>query len=207
MGLAAEKAALRRQMRVLRDELAARAPDAGEEIAARFPMKLFERYGPVVSGYWPIGSEIDARPLMQRLQAEGAELCLPRVGDEGTGITFHAWAPGDPLEARPFGLSEPLASAPQLKPSLLLVPLLAFDPAGHRLGHGKGYYDRALAELRAAGPAFACALAFAGQQVDSVPAGSHDEPLDWAMTEAGSVPLFMARALAGRQSGHGPGTD
>lgn len=204
MGLAEDKAALRRQMLLLREELAARDPDAGEAIAERFPMKLLERYGPVVSGYWPIGSEVDPRPLMLRLHREGAQLCLPRMGDDGLGMSFHAWTPGDPLEARQFGLSEPVAAAPLLRPTLLLVPLLAFDLEGHRLGYGKGHFDRAIAALRAHGRAFACALGFARQQLDAVPNGNHDQPLDWAMTEAGSVPLFMTRTLKPGGNGEGP---
>ncbi|MEM7766412.1 MAG: 5-formyltetrahydrofolate cyclo-ligase [Pseudomonadota bacterium] len=203
MGLAEEKAALRAEMKPLREELSARDPDAGETLAGRFPMKLLERYGPVVAGYWPIGSEIDPRPLLERLHTAGAQLCLPRVADDGVGMSFHAWTPGDALEARAFGLQEPPASAPLLRPTLLLMPALAFDLEGHRLGYGKGHYDRAIVGLRDHGRAFTCALAFAGQQIDTVPHEPHDQLLDWAMTEAGSVPLFMTRTL---REGGGPGS-
>jgi len=191
-----EKAELRTQMKELRAELDARDPDAGETLADKFPMKLLERYGPMVSAYWPIGSEIDPFPLIRRLKNEGgADICLPRVEDDGP-MSFRAWAPGNPLEDRPFGLQEPLADTPIVSPTLVLTPLLGFDRKGNRLGYGKGHYDRALADLRAKGRVFVCGLAFFGQEVDEVPAEPHDIPLDWVMTERGSIPLFMMRAMA-----------
>ena len=201
-----EKRALRKEMKVLRDELSARDPDAGETLAGKFPLKLLDRYGPVVSGYWPIGSEVDARALMKRLHGEGAQLCLPRIGDDGVGMTFHAWSPGNVLETTHFGLQQPCASEILVRPTLMLMPLLAFDLEGHRLGYGKGHYDRAIAALREHGRVFTCGLAFAGQQLDAVPAEPHDQALDWAMTEKGSVPLFMTRHMRGSPAPdpHGP---
>ena len=198
---------LRAELKDLRAELAARDPDAGETLAEKFPMKLLDRYGPLVAGYLPIRDEIDPRPLMQKLEEAGAKLCLPRVNDDGYQMTYRSWAMGDLLEDRPFGLQEPLASAEIVQPTLILVPLLAFDGMGNRLGYGKGHYDRALASLRENGRAFACAVAFHGQMIDAVPAEPHDQLLDWAITERGSVPLFMMRnmkQLAGSDD-EGPG--
>ena len=186
---------LRAQMKELRAELHARDPDAGEALADKFPMKLLERYGPMVSAYWPIGSEIDPSPLIRRLKNEGdADICLPRVEADGS-MTFRAWAPGNALEDRPFGLQEPPSDTPIVTPTLVLTPLLGFDRKGNRLGYGKGHYDRALARLRADGRVFVCGLAFFGQELDAVPAEPHDIPLDWVMTERGSIPIFMMRAL------------
>lgn len=194
--MTASKSELRAQMKELRAELNARDPDAGETLAQKFPMKLLERYGPLVSAYWPIGSEIDPFPLIRRLKNEGnADICLPRVEDDGS-MTFRAWAPGNALEDRPFGLKEPPADTPIVTPTLVLTPLLGFDRQGNRLGYGKGHYDRALERLRADGRVFVCGLAFFGQELDEVPAESHDIPLDWLMTERGSIPLFMMRAMA-----------
>jgi len=187
---------LRSELRDLRAELCARDPDAGEKLAVKFPMKLLERYGPLVAGYLPIRDEIDPRPLMQKLEDAGAQLCLPRVNDDGVAMTYRKWAFGETLEDRPFGLQEPQANSEVVQPTLILVPLLGFDAAGQRLGYGKGHYDRALASLREHGRAFACAVAFHGQMVDAIPAEPHDQLLDWAITEAGSVPLFMMRAMA-----------
>lgn len=197
-GLISEKEALRAHLAELREELSARNPDAGEDLANRFPMKLFERYGPTVSAYMPIRFEIDPQPLMAKLQAEGAELCLPRL--ENSDIVFRRWAPGEPLEKGPYGLLEPSEKAEIVRPTLVLLPLLGFDKIGNRLGYGAGYFDRALASLRKEGRTFACALAFNGQNVDEVPSDPHDEPLDWVVTEAGSYPIFMTRNLMANQT-------
>ncbi|MEM1391075.1 MAG: 5-formyltetrahydrofolate cyclo-ligase [Pseudomonadota bacterium] len=189
-----EKQELRTQMKVLREELAARDPDAGETLADKFPLKLFERYGPSVAVYLPIGSEIDPRPLIDKLTKAGARLCLPCVLQDGSMIYRH-YKRGDPLEKADFGLLEPFHEVPEVNPTLFVTPLLAFDREGHRLGYGKGHYDRAIARLREKGRAFVCGLAFQGQEVDTIPAEPHDIPLDWMMTERGSIPLFMMRAM------------
>lgn len=182
-------------LRDVRAEAAARDPDAGEKLADVFPMKLFERYGPVVAGYNAVNEEICPFPLMQRLALSGAALCLPRVSDEGR-LQFHYWEPGEPLVEGRFGLKEPAADSPIAEPTLVLVPLLGFDGAGNRIGYGKGHYDRALHDLRSGGRAFACGVAFKAQMIEDLPVEAHDEPLDWAVTEQGSVPLFMMRAMA-----------
>ncbi|MGA1342938.1 MAG: 5-formyltetrahydrofolate cyclo-ligase [Hyphomonas sp.] len=204
MGPEDEKTNLRHRMRTLRAEAAARDPDAAERLAAIFPMKLLERYGPVVAAYVPIYEELDPMPLLDRLARAGAETCLPRMTPGG--ISWRLWSPGEPLERRGVGLSEPPEDAPEARPTLVLTPLLAFDTLGNRLGYGRGHYDRALSALRAKGRAFACALAYAAQQIDRVPSEPHDEPLDWAVTPIGSVPLFMMRnraALAPPAPDHG----
>lgn len=189
-----DKHALRAHMKELREELAARDPDAGEKLADRFPLKLLERYGPTVAVYLPIGSEIDPRPLMDKLTAAGASLALPCVLADGSMMYRH-YTRGDPLEKASFGLLEPFHEVPEVQPTLILTPLLAFDRTGNRLGYGKGHYDRAIARLREKGRAFVCGLAFQGQEVDAIPAEPHDIPLDWVMTERGSIPLFMMRAM------------
>lgn len=193
--MTADKDALRADMKIMRDELAARDPDAGETLAEKFPLKLFERYGPTVAVYLPIGSEIDPRPLMGKLIGAGANLALPCVQEDGS-MVYRAYQRGDMLEKRPFGLLEPNAEVPMVNPTLVLTPLLAFDRSGNRLGYGKGHYDRALTRLREEGRVFVCGLAFFGQEVDAVPSEAHDVPLDWVMTERGSIPLFMMRAMA-----------
>lgn len=192
---------IRHRMREIRAEAAARDPDSAERLAERFPMKLLERYGPVVAGYIAIGSEIDPAPLLSRLEKSGAQLCLPRVEDDGR-MTYRLWSPGEPLENRPFGLKEPHEDAPLAEPTLILTPLLAFDRHGARLGYGKGHYDRAISALREKGRVFACALAYPAQLVDALPAEPHDEPLDWAVTPEGSTPLFLMRGFA--ETGPGP---
>ncbi len=184
-------------MRGQREEAAARDPDAAERLAARFPIKLFQRYGPVVAGYIAIGDELDPAPLLERLKAEGATIVLPRVerNADGPAMTFRD---ADPkyLEAGPFGLTQPSSEAPEIRPSLVLAPLLAFDVRGVRLGYGKGHYDTAITALRASGRVFYLGLAYAQQQADVVPAERHDIPLDWVETPLNSLPLFLGRAMA-----------
>ena len=196
---AENKKAMRAEMKDLREELSARDPDAGETLADKFPLKLLERYGPIVAVYMPIGSEIDPRPLMTKLVAAGAKLALPCVLKDGSMIYRH-YTRGDPLEKREFDLLEPFHEVPEVHPTLILTPLLAYDAKGNRLGYGKGHYDRAIAKLRENGRAFVCGLAFHGQEVDAIPAEEHDIPLDWVMTERGSIPLFMMRAMGEARS-------
>lgn len=141
--------------------------------------------GAAVSGYWPIGDELDPRPLMAALAAAGHRLCLPVVAGRGRPLAFRAWSPGDPLERTGFGLSVPGRDAPTAIPQFLIVPLLAFDRRGYRLGYGAGYYDRTLAALRARTPRpRALGMGFASQEIAEVPALAHDEPLDAVATEA-----------------------
>ncbi len=102
---------------------------------------------------------------------------------------FRAWKPGARLLAGPFRIPEPLDSAPAVQPTLLLVPLLAYDSAGYRLGYGGGYYDRSIRALRARAPVLAVGMAFSEQRVDPVPHGARDEPLDWIVSERGATPF------------------
>ena len=153
----------------------------------------------ILGGYMPINSEIDPLPLMEKLAKAGAKLSLPRVSDDGY-LDFHLWTLDDPLEDRPFGLKEPFATAPKVSPTLLLLPLLAFDGMGTRVGYGQGHYDRALERLRADGRVFTCGLGFHDQMLDDLPSELHDQPLDWAVTERGSVPIFMMRTFAKEKS-------
>ncbi len=192
--IAEQKAILRGHMQEIRAEAAARDPDAADKLATRFPIKLFERYGPVVAGTLAIGDELDAAPLLARLAGKGARIVLPRVEASGT-MTFRDAAPAT-LEKGPFGLTQPSERAEIVRPNLVLAPLLAFDARGRRLGYGKGYYDRAVTQLRATGRVFYLGLSYAQQQVDAVPVEAHDLLLDWVETPLNSVPLFLGRAVA-----------
>ena len=192
--IAEQKAILRGHMGEIRSEAAARDPDAAERLAARFHIKLFKRYGPVVSGYLPIGDELDPGPLLERLEAEGATIVLPRVEPSGQ-LTFRRSDPKT-LEKGPFGLTQPSPAAEEVRPNLVLAPLLAFDLRGRRLGYGKGYYDRAITKLRASGRVFYLGLAYAQQQADVVPHEAHDVLLDWVETPLHSVPLFLGQAVS-----------
>ncbi|NIA70501.1 5-formyltetrahydrofolate cyclo-ligase [Pelagibius litoralis] len=137
----------------------------------------------VVSAYWPMGDEMDPRPLLQALAAVGCRLALPALRGPGRPLDFRAWAPGDPLFPAGFGTEEPAAESPLLEPQVLLVPLLAFDALGYRLGYGGGFYDRSLALLRTRGDILALGLAFSAQQVGQVPRDGNDQKLDGLVTE------------------------
>jgi 5-formyltetrahydrofolate cyclo-ligase len=140
--------------------------------------------GDVVSGFWPIRDEFDPRPLMEALAGRGHRLCLPVVVAKGRPLAFRVWAPGDPLEHAGFGLSVPCWDAPPAVPQFLIVPLLAFDRRGYRLGYGAGYYDRTIEALRQRSKhVFALGVGFALQEVPEVPALAHDQRLDAIATE------------------------
>lgn len=139
----------------------------------------------VVTGYHAIGEEADIDPLLTALHQRGHGVGLPRVVAPGAALQFHAWVPGDALDAGYQNIPEPLATAPVIEPDVVLVPLLAYDATGHRLGYGGGFYDRTLAALRAARPVQVIGIAYADQRVDSLPAGDHDQRLDAVLTELG----------------------
>ena len=136
----------------------------------------------VVSGFWPLGPEIDTRPLLLALHDRGHRIALPVTPKRGEPLTFRGWQPGDVLVPERFGTMRPIGEI--LVPDVLLIPLLAFDAAGRRLGYGGGFYDRTLAALPGR---FRLGCAFAAQQVDAVPVGPYDIPLDAVATEQGII--------------------
>jgi 5-formyltetrahydrofolate cyclo-ligase len=139
----------------------------------------------VVSGFKSFADEIDVMPLMARLAGQGWRTALPVVVGRGRPLLFRAWVPGEPTVAGAWSIPVPLDTAAELEPDVLLVPMLAFDGAGYRLGYGGGFYDRTLSGLRAGKPVVAVGVAYAAQEVAEVPRGRHDEPLDWLLTEDG----------------------
>lgn len=178
------KAALRRSARDARAALssAARA-DAARRVAAHLLARPDLVPAGAVAGYWPIRDELDCRPVLMTLLAEGRDVLLPVVAARDAALEFRLWAPDVPLEPSGFGTLAPSALAPQVAPDLILVPLLGFDARGTRLGYGGGYYDRTLAALphrpRLVG------LAFAAQELAAIPRDRHDFPLDAVVTEDG----------------------
>ena len=134
--------------------------------------------GATVAGFHPLGHELDITPLLLSLRQAGHTVALPRTPARGLPLTFHRWAEGDALSRERFGTMT--SDGPPVQPSLLLVPLLAFDRRGHRLGYGGGYYDRTIAGLPGA-----CTIgcAYAALELAEVPVGPHDAPLDAIATE------------------------
>ena len=134
-----------------------------------------------------MGSEIDPRALLQSLAQSGYRTALPVVTPLGNPLRFRAWSFGEQLLARTWGILEPADDAPEVEPDVLLVPLLAFDRSGVRLGYGGGYYDRTLARLRAMQQVVAIGLAFDEQALPEVPCGPYDQRLDWVLRPAGAL--------------------
>ena len=139
--------------------------------------------GAVVSGYSPIRSEIDPIPLMRTLAAQGAQLALPAITAGDQPLKFRVWSVNDRLRRGRLGILEPPPDAAEVLPDILLVPLAAFDRAGHRIGYGAGHYDYTLAHLRKLKHIIAVGLAFAAQKIKAVPALPHDVALDYVLTE------------------------
>ena len=183
MAAITDKTELRRRMRAVRARLA--DPLAGALAAERLPAAHL-RAG-IVSGYHPLGGEMDPSPLLARLAAAGAQLALPVAESRHAPLTFRAWRPGDAQLPDAFGIPSPTADAPAVAPDLIIAPLLAFDRRGGRLGQGAGHYDRTLANLRAVRRVFVLGLAYAGQEIDEVPTEPHDQRLDAILTETGYI--------------------
>ncbi|MDQ2860876.1 MAG: 5-formyltetrahydrofolate cyclo-ligase, partial [Pseudomonadota bacterium] len=159
-------------------------PDAATRAASHLPLERLPAFR-IVAGYRPIGAEFDPGPVLARLVAAGATLALPVVVDRAAPLIFRTGSPPEALIPDTRGIPAPPPSAPAGIPDLIVAPVLAFDSRGGRLGQGGGYFDRAIAALRAAGPLFVIGLAFAGQEVDAVPVEPHDERLDAILTEIG----------------------
>jgi len=168
---AARQAALARR--------AAGDPQAGPALAAQVLRHCPPPPGAIVAGFWPLPGEIDTIPLLHALSAGGWSLCLPVTPKRGFALTFRAWKPGEKLVPGRFGTHHPMGEEDET-PDFILVPLLAFDAAGNRLGYGGGYYDRTLAALP---HAYRMGCAFAAQQVEKIPTGPDDVKLNAIATE------------------------
>jgi len=137
--------------------------------------------GTIVGGYHALPDEADPALLLERLVALGWHIAFPRVAGKGLPLEFHRVPDGEVLAPGAFGIREPLDIWPRVIPAMLLVPLLAFDSSGHRLGYGGGFYDRTLALLQVP----AIGVAYAGQEISSIPHQAHDRTLDMVLTERG----------------------
>jgi 5-formyltetrahydrofolate cyclo-ligase len=133
------------------------------------------------AGYFPVHDELDPVPLLEAQYARGLRTALPVV-QSGPDLVFREWAPGAPLKRGKFGLKQPEAGSAELIPDIVLVPLLAFDRKGGRLGYGAGYYDAALRRMRQHARLTAIGIAFDEQEFPEVPQGPQDERLDMVLT-------------------------
>ena len=178
------KANLRREASARRKAAHAAHPQAGHALARHFRSAIQLPTGAAISGFWPMGEEIDVAPLLAQLHAAGHPIGLPVVMGKALPLVFRQWHPGLALIAGGFKTEVPPPSAPELVPRILIVPLLAFDGDGYRLGYGGGFYDRTLEKLRKSGTRpLAVGVAFSAQHVVRVPRDHYDQPLDWIVTE------------------------
>src|SRR5262245_9066096 len=184
--LKASKKALRQEAPARRDAL---DPfwriEASMEMAESARDAISIEPGQIVSGFWPIRSEVDVRPMMFALREKGARLCLPAILDKTT-IVFRELVRGGAMVDMGFGTAGPSEDAEVLDPSIMLIPLAAFDARGHRIGYGAGYYDRAIARLTENGHApRLIGIAFNCQEVPEVPEEWHDVIIPEILTESG----------------------
>ena len=179
---------LRKQAIRARSELALRVDKAAAAAAVRdrFINEFSPRPGAVVSAFWPVGDEFDIHPTIEALHRCGCVVALPVVTVKHMPLTFRVWEPGTQFIVSSFGIPEPGPDRPPATPDISLVPLLAFDRDGYRLGYGGGYYDRTLQQmrlLRRDPPFLAIGVGYAEQQVDRLPREPFDQPLDGIVTE------------------------
>ncbi|QRZ14880.1 5-formyltetrahydrofolate cyclo-ligase [Paracoccus methylovorus] len=179
------KSALRRQALAARGRGGDDAALTRHLIAALAPHR-----GKVLAGYWPMRDEADPRPAMA---AHDGPVCLPVVTGPARPLEFRLH--DGRLEPGRFGTSHPLADSPVLRPEVLIVPLAGFDLAGHRLGYGGGFYDRTLDALRSMGPVTAIGLAYAVQEIRTIPAEETDQPLDLIVTDTGVIQPLRKKSL------------
>jgi 5-formyltetrahydrofolate cyclo-ligase len=178
--LADAKREMRGRQIAVRDALHdAIGADANAALAARgLPVE-----GRIVSGFHPFGSEISTLPLLGILARKDCVTALPVVQGKGLPLLFRKWAPSEELVSGIWQIPIPPETADEVEPDVLLVPMLAYDLRGYRLGYGGGFYDRTLALLRAKKPVTAIGVAYHGQAVEDVPHDDLDQRVDYIMTE------------------------
>ena len=186
MPLSSPKDTVRKEAFERRAKLKPRLAELSLEISQNFVDAVPVRPGAVVSSYYAIGDEADPAALESELRRRGHRIVLPRVAGRNLPLDFHLWEEGAQLLRGGFGLSEPSRDWPMLAPDVLIVPLLAFDPQGYRIGYGAGYYDRTIRGLRERKTIIAAGFAFSVQQFEALPHLAHDERLDWVVTETGA---------------------
>lgn len=170
-------------MKEKRAVLSHQHPQASHQLARLF----FENFNlplhTIIGAYWPIGSEFNTRPLLNNLLERGYACALPSITRQG--LQFRAWGKTTTLVKGSFQILEPPLTAPVVIPDVLLVPLLAFDKCGHRLGYGQGHFDRYLHQH----PAMTIGIGFKGQEVEEIPSQAHDFALNYILTEGGLLSL------------------
>lgn len=163
-------------------ERALAANKLGECLFAFLKTRFSDFHSHVISGYWPIQSELDLRDTIASFIALGAQLALPVVEEKSKPLSFHAWTPGDKMERGFWGIAVP-AHKLNVTPDILLAPVVGWDREGYRLGYGGGYFDRTLAALKT--PRFAIGVGLQSAEVPTIFPQPHDVRLDAIITENG----------------------
>jgi 5-formyltetrahydrofolate cyclo-ligase len=187
---AAAKHAMRSHAKIVRSSLTEgernHASGCLAHHASQLPLLMKVPAGGTVAGYFPMGGEIDPLPLLDWLRQLGWRVALPIVEQEGGVLLFRQWEPEIALEVGYHGIRQPTAEAEVCTPDVLLIPLLAFDRQGRRLGYGGGYYDRTLSQYTQDGhDLVSIGVAFSKQEVENVPFDDWDYHLDMILTERG----------------------
>lgn len=186
MPAAHAKAHLRREALARRLDISLTA----QQKASRHMMEIFFRSAPLppratVAGYWPVRGEMDVMPLLVALHEKGYDCALPKVVEKSAPLSFLRWEPFMRMTRGSFGIQEPDPSHSSIvTPDIILLPLLAFDANGHRLGYGQGYYDRTLRHLEREGHLpVTIGVGYAAQRFEDVPVEPHDRKMDYVVTE------------------------
>jgi 5-formyltetrahydrofolate cyclo-ligase len=187
-----DKPSLRDTMQQKRAQLSAvQAARDAQAVARHFADHPILAFADSCAGYMAMRGEVDVLPIIAFMQRFDRPTALPRITAKDAALTFHRWQAGDALTLHAHGMKEPSAESEVIVPQIILVPLLAFDKAGHRLGYGGGYYDRTMAALRTEveKPPLFIGVAYSWQEVPELPADAHDAKLDGILTELG-VSMF-----------------
>lgn len=188
--LMSEKRKLRQQMQARRVQIPhTTAATASQAVARHFADHPILAFVDSFAGYASMRGEIDIMPVFEIMAKWKKTIALPCIRPD-KNLLFREWSIGEPLVKSPIGNEEPLATNPAIIPALVLVPLLAFDGDGYRLGYGGGYYDRTIEAMRNfETPPLFIGVAYSAQEIDRVPSDDHDQPLDGILTELG-VSMF-----------------
>lgn len=179
-----EKSKLRNFLRHQRDQYAQThdIKASSQEVLNNLIAAAIVPPGVVIGGYWPTKSEVDVRLFLSYFLNHGHVWALPVVQAPDKSVVFRQWRPGNLLVSGAYNILTPDETAPLVIPTILLVPMMGFDPQGYRLGQGGGYFDRTIADLRAHHSIRVIGIAFDCQEVESIPRQDHDERMDYIIT-------------------------
>lgn len=187
------KPSLRQKFKYIRDQFA-QTHDVkvlSQQLLDRVVEAQIIPEGAILAAYWPIGSEVDCRPILHHYTSKGYSCALPVIQENEWKLVFREWTPETPLIKGEFKIPHPPLTQRILYPDVLLVPLLAFDLHGNRLGMGGGYYDTTIAHYRASNPLKTIGLAYDCQEIEFLPTQTEDQSLDYIVT-----PTRVIRSLA-----------